>query len=100
MKGRNPTAAERRHMAMVRELGCIACRNMSIWTPPQFTQIHHIDGKTKPGAHLRVLPLCDRHHSRYHQTGLHYNRVEWEAEHGTQDELLKQVQGLLEVNCG
>ena len=94
MKGRNPTAAEKRHMAKVRALGCIACYNMGIETPEQFTCIHHIDGKTKPDAHFKVLPLCDHHHSRYHKTGLHNNMTRWEAEHGMQEDLLEQVNNL------
>lgn len=100
MKGRTPTAAERRHMAMVRELGCIACRNAGINTPAEYTLIHHIDGKTKPDAHKKVLPLCHAHHDRYQVTGLHYNPTDWEAQHGTQEELLQQVNGMLEVHCG
>ena len=95
MKGRNPTAAEKRHMSAVRQIGCIACLNNGIETPPDYTLIHHIDGKTKPNAHFKVLPLCDPHHSRYTRTGLHYNRVEWEAENGTQAELLQQVEAML-----
>ena len=95
MKGRNPTAEEKRHMTAVRELGCIACRNKGIETPGEYTLIHHTDGKTKPNAHLKTLPLCDPHHSPYHKTGLHNNLTRWEAEHGTQEELLNQVEGLL-----
>lgn len=95
MKGRTPTADESRHMKRVRELGCIACRNMGIETPEEYTCIHHTDGKTKKGAHFKVLPLCDHHHSRYHKTGFHNNPTRWEAEHGTEEELLAQVESLL-----
>lgn len=96
MKGRNPTTEEKRHMDSVRALGCIACRNMGIETPEDYTCIHHVDGKTKPGAHKKVLGLCDHHHSRYHKTGLHYNLTRWEEHHGTQEELLEQTRMLLE----
>ncbi len=95
MKGRNPTADEKRHMARVRSLGCIACMNMGIETPEQFTCIHHVEGRTKPGAHFKVLPLCDGHHSRYEATGLHYNLREWENEYGTQEQLLEQIEEML-----
>ena len=91
MKGRNPKADEKRHMDAVRLLGCIACKNQGIDTPPEYTCIHHTEGKTKPNAHFKVLPLCDAHHSRYHKTGFHYNPTEWQAIHGTQSELLQQV---------
>jgi hypothetical protein len=110
MKGRNPTADEKRHMTAVNSIGCIACLNMGYETPPDYTLIHHIDGKTKPKAHFKVLPLCDNHHSRYQKTGLHYNDnhhsryqktglhynlTRWELEHGTEDELLAQVESML-----
>jgi len=95
MKGRNPTAEESRHMARVNQIGCIACLNMGIETPPEYTLIHHTDGKTKPGAHFKVLPLCDGHHSRYEKTGFHNNPTRWEQEHGTEQELLDQVAEIL-----
>ena len=95
MLGRNPTAKEKRHMAAVRQIGCIACLNMGIETPPEYTCIHHVDGKTKPDAHLKVLGLCDAHHSRYARTGLHYNKTLWESEHGTQEALLMQIRTMI-----
>ncbi len=95
MKGRNPNAVEKRHMTAVNQIGCIACLNMGVETPPEYTLIHHTDGKTKPGAHMKVLPLCHSHHDRYQKTGLHNNLARWEAEHGTEDELLTQVQDIL-----
>jgi len=94
MKGRAPTAEERRHMAAVAELGCVVCRRQfGVYSP---AAIHHTDGKTKPGAHMRVLPLCGAHH----QTGgygvaLHAGRVEWERLYGTQDELIEWTNGRL-----
>ena len=95
MKGRNPNAKERRHMAQVREIGCIACLNMGIETPPEYTLIHHVWGKTKENAHLYVLPLCERHHGAGYKTGIHNNKTTWQATHGTQAELLCQVNELL-----
>lgn len=99
MKGRNPTADERRHMAAVRELGCIACINQGFIRPyevaPEYTVIHHVEGRTKPGAHFKVLPLCDTHHSRYKVEGLHYNLTTWEAIHGTQEELMERVNNMI-----
>lgn len=99
MKGRNPTAEERRHMARVRDIGCIACINMGLIIayemPAEQTLIHHVYGKTVPNAHKKTLPLCDPHHSPHYHTGLHSNRVEWEVQHGTQRELLEQVEGML-----
>jgi hypothetical protein len=94
MKGRNPTAEESRWMSKVAELNCIVCANEFGLESP--AAIHHIDGKTKEGAHFKVLPLCGAHH----QTGgygvaLHCGRAEWERLHGTQAELLEQIRELL-----
>ena len=92
MKSRKPTAAEKAHMASVAALGCIVCRReWGVYSP---AAIHHVDGKTKPDAHFKILSLCGAHH----QTGgygiaLHAGRAEWERRYGTQAELLEWVAG-------
>lgn len=94
MKGRNPTADEKRWMNAAAELGCIVCLNeFGIESP---AAIHHIEGKTKEGAHFLTIGLCGSHH----QTGgegvaLHHNKTRWEAKHGTQYELLQQVRDII-----
>lgn len=59
-KGRTPTADERRVMDALGRLPCIACLMHGITT--EEISLHHIDGRTKPGAHKLVLPLCKWHH--------------------------------------
>jgi hypothetical protein len=60
LPGRTPTADEARHLQRVTALGCIVCRiYRNQYTP---AEPHHMDGKTKPGAHFRILPLCPPHH--------------------------------------
>lgn len=60
-KERSRTPAEMvLHDRLANEIGCIACvkdgrRNTHV-------SIHHVDGRTKPGCHLLVLPLCAGHH--------------------------------------
>lgn len=54
--------------------------------------IHHVEGKTKPGAHFKTISLCDGHHSRYRETGLHYNLAAWEAKWGKQADILAQIE--------
>ncbi len=95
MKGRTPSAAEKRHMEKVRALGCIVCRQQGYDLWPEGTEIHHTRGKTQKGAHYDVLPLCHEHHSRYSKTGFHYNPTEFQKKHGTQAELLEKVENLL-----
>lgn len=97
MKGRNPTVAERHFHDRIASLGCIACRLDGV-TNSQVS-IHHIDGRTKPGAHMRVLPLCGGHHQD--GTGapgmiaVHPWKARFEARYGRQEDLLKQCLELL-----
>jgi hypothetical protein len=51
------TAAEKRHMGRVAELGCIIC------TEP--AQVHHIrdgQGMSQRASNWLVIPLCPEHH--------------------------------------
>jgi len=94
LKGRAPTKAEKEWMSKVADLGCIACLNeFYIYSE---AAIHHIEGKTKEGAHFLTIGLCGAHH----QTGgegvaLHHNKYRWEKRHGTQYELLEQTKRLI-----
>lgn len=98
MKGRNPSAAERRFHDRLASLGCIACRIDGKHNP--MVSIHHIDGRTKPGAHMRVLPLCAGHHQDgYGIPGLiavHPYKRRFEDRYGSQYELLAMCEQLLE----
>lgn len=95
MKSRAATIEDKKWMSAISELGCIVCKNLGYGFSP--SAIHHIDGKTKKGAHLKTIPLCGAHH----QTGgygiaLHAGMRNWESLYGTQQELLIQVQGLFD----
>lgn len=98
MKGRTPSVAERRFHDRLASLGCIACRIDGNHNP--MVSIHHIDGRTKPGAHMRVLPLCAGHH----QDGcgipgliaVHPYKRRFEDRYGSQYELLAMCEQLLE----
>ena len=77
-------------MGRVAALGCCVCwREWQVMSP---AAIHHTDGKTKPGAHFKVLPLCAQHHQHGgYGVALHAGRAEWERRFGTQTELLQWV---------
>lgn len=97
-KGRPPTAEEARFMDAIEGLGCAACRKDG-WHNPDVS-IHHIDGRTKPGAHLLVLPLCAGHHQD--GTGpnttliaVHPYKARFEARYGAQRELLAECMAML-----
>lgn len=60
LKGRTPTADERRVMDALAKLPCTAC-----WLHKHhqlIVSLHHVNGRTAAGAHMDVLPLCRWHH--------------------------------------
>lgn len=93
----SPNASERAyHDLLANVVGCIACRIDGIVN--HHVSIHHVDGRTKPGAHKRVLPLCAPHH----QTGgeaapsIHPWKRRFEAKYGTQEALMSMCDEILE----
>jgi hypothetical protein len=71
--------------------GCVVCeREFKVHTPPE---IHHIDGKTKPNAHLNSIPLCTKHHRGGEDseiyTARHPFKFRFEERYGTETELLE-----------
>lgn len=64
MKGRSKTKNEEILHNELRSHGCSVCKYI---TKPDVDElgtpaIHHIEGKTKPGTHCKVIPLCVTHH--------------------------------------
>ena len=111
LKGRNPTALEKKLANKIGDIGCICCLNKNWYTSDmaeqestKFVSLHHIEGRTKEWAHAKVLPLCAYHHDTpapshapEELTPIHRgNKKEWIALNGTEDELLKQVYGIIE----
>lgn len=100
MKGRTPTVEEQRFMDAIAGLGCIACRKDGIENT--FISIHHIQGRTAPGAHFKTLPLCGPHHQQddtdpMGRVSLHGSREQFEARYGTERELLAEAKERLGV---
>jgi len=98
MKGRTPTADERRRMDAIAAIGCIACKHDGIDNP--HVSLHHIDGRTKPGAHLMVLPLCAPHHQQddtdpLQRPSVHGRKATFTARYGTEMELLAECMELI-----
>ena len=92
---RSSTAAEKRHMQRVSELGCALCRHNGYMDSE--CEIHHV--RTKHGwgrsSHMDTIGLCFGHHRG--QTGVHsMGRDEFTALHGISElELLAQTHALL-----
>lgn len=97
MKGRTPTAQEKQWMDDVQSLGCIVCRRHGRTETP--AEIHHIDGKTKQGAHFHVLPLCYFHHRQGSDSELftsrHPYKRRFEERYGPEMELLFIVEEMV-----
>ena len=98
--GRNANKAERERFDKLYELGCIVCRNEGKGFVP--TAVHHIDGQSKKGAHLKTIPLCGRHHQiKDNQKPKRWISIHgdgkkpFEQRYGTQYELLEQVNNLI-----
>ena len=97
MKGTTPTKADKALWDAMAQLGCIACLKDGVHSP--YVSIHHIDGRTKPGAHQRVLPLCAGHHQE--GTGkraliaVHPWKARFEAVYGKQADLLIEAKRLI-----
>jgi len=99
MKGRPPTAEEARFMDRMGKLPCIACQKDG-WTN-HVISLHHIDGRTKPGAHFLVLPLCGPHHQQDDtdprgRISLHGHKKPFQARYGTERELLAECIAMFE----
>lgn len=93
MKGRPPTADEKRFMDQIGALPCIACLKDG-WTNHEIS-LHHIDGRTKRGAHFLVLPLCGPHHQQddtdlRQRISLHGRKATFQARYGAERELLAE----------
>ena len=91
------TAAERKRMRKLVEIGCIVCRNeRGCYTPPE---IHHILDCGRRIGHLYTIPLCTHHHKQSPadsgEVGRHQNKTEWMRRYGSEAELLEQTNRIL-----
>lgn len=92
------TALEKAMWTRLAALGCIACMKDGRFN--DFVSIHHVDGRTKPGCHGKVLPLCAAHHQRddtdpLHRIAIHPDKSRFERRYGTQAELMEECAQLL-----
>jgi hypothetical protein len=80
------------------EIGCVAC--MLDHRRNTYVSIHHTDGRTKPGCHKLVLPLCAPHHQQddtdpLQRIAVHPNKARFEARYGSQAELMAICEQIL-----
>jgi hypothetical protein len=73
------------HMLAVKELGCLICGAPA--------EAHHLP---HPRNDLRTIPLCPFHHrTEYGSQAYHYSRRNFNALHGSDEELLAKTMALL-----
>ena len=91
----NPTAAQKRNMCVVVQMGCIACRLDGIYDTP--AEFHHC-GKHGNRDHDKGYPLCPGHHRPTAGiTGIpnrHGNPKRFAIKYGTDDELFAMSEKL------
>lgn len=91
------TAADRAHLGKVAALGCIVCRNE--FGLHSEAECHHIGNGTmgKKASDREAIALCHLHH-RLGGLGVavHAGRKSFEANFGTERELLAQTLRLLD----
>ena len=89
MKGIARTQEEMEFHDRIAQLGCISCRQEGHYNP--HVSIHHAHGRTKPGCHWWVLPLCEPHHQdNGTAVARHPWKRRWEAKYGNEDNLIRQ----------
>jgi len=94
MKTRTPTKDEKEFMDKMARVGCIACIKDGRYN--DHVSLHHMDGRTKPGCHYHVIPLCGKHHQimdtqhppRWYS--IHGNKKQFEELYGTEEDLYQE----------
>lgn len=92
------TAAERKHMSRVAELGCVVCLRLHGPHDPGPVELHHPRsgaGMAQRSSHMGVLPLCRQHHQG--KLGVHGLGTKGFPKHYgfTEADLLEDVRTLL-----
>ena len=92
------TKAERDHMGAVASLGCVVCRNLGFGATP--AEVHHIGNGAlgKKASNFETIGLCPTHHRNGgHGVAVHAGRKAFEANFGTERELLEQTRRELDA---
>ena len=95
MKGKNRTAKEKLFHDELAQFGCIACHIEGRINT--HVSIHHVNGRTKVGAHMQVLPLCGPHHQDQGQgvIAVHPWKARFEEKYGNQYDLIEKCKELI-----
>ena len=96
MTKRKANKAEREYMSRVAALGCIVCSEIGYNDTPAL--VHHVGNQGVRASHFDTIPLCPTHH-QWGGLGVavHAGRKTWEANFGTERELLDRVKNMLDI---
>ena len=96
------TVTEKKYLDEVADHGCIVCRNLGYGDTP--AEIHHLRsgmGGGQRNSNFIIIPLCAEHHRNGgYGTAYHAGRSAFEANHGTEMQLLAQTIELVFKNRG
>ena len=85
--------AEKLWLSDVASLGCVVCRNAGYGASP--AEVHHsraVVGKGQKAHYSKTIPLCPLHHrTGGYGVAFHSGPEEFERNHGSQDDLVKQT---------
>jgi len=89
--------AERQHYDKLSQLGCIVCiREGFGYTAPCIHHIRHGVGMAQRSNYLQAIPLCGLHHQHGgYGVALHAGQKQFEANYGTEVELLEHTTKIL-----
>lgn len=95
VRQRAVSPAEKTMWSKLAALGCIACMKDGRFNP--HVSIHHVDGRTKPGCHKLVLPLCAPHHQDDGSgaVSVHPWKAQFEKKYGQQLALVDECMTLI-----
>lgn len=85
---KKPNKAELKRFDDFRHFGCMVCGS-------SMYEVHHIRHSGKRD-HSKTIPLCFIHHRSHGQgVSVHDGLESWEAVHGTESELLEEINEVL-----
>jgi hypothetical protein len=88
---------DRDRMDALFRMGCIVClKEFGEYSEPEMHHLRDGRGMGHKKKHHETIPLCPQHH-RLGPVGIgfHTDRTEWQVRHGTERDLLEEVNELL-----
>ena len=92
-----PTAAEKRWMCQIVDLGCVVCRIQGRGYSP--ANVHHLLSGGRRIGHESTIPLCHTHHANAPrdsgEVSRHPGKAAFEARYGTEARLLEITRSMV-----